>query len=280
MVRVAPFLLVLCLALALGCQLPEPGPVPWDPLEAGLELGTFPFPVPAERGDSQIRVLRIDPQRFRLKLCSASAPGQGKNLTARDWALTKNLVAVINAGMYGTDESTAVSMLKSRQHTNNPRLTRDKAVLVFDPLKSGLPPVQIIDREFQDFARLSSQYGSFVQSIRMISLERKNVWSPQPRRYSNAAVGMDRSGKVLFIHTRSPYSTHDLANRLLDLPLAIRNAMYLEGGPAAQLFIRTRRGDLEFNGLPEIGLFEESENPPGTPIPNVLGLVRSHRSKP
>lgn len=265
--------LVLGLALLLGCQAPEPAPDPWSALQPGLDLGSFPLPVPGERGDSLVHVLRIDPSRFRLELLSASAPGQGKNLTAREWADAHNLVAAINAGMFGADETTAVSMLKSRDHVNNPRLTRDKAVLVFDPMTAEVPPVQIVDREFQDFERIASSYRSFVQSIRMISLKGKNVWSPQPRRYSNAALAIDRGGKVLFIHASTPYSTHDLATFLLELPLGIRNAMYLEGGPPAQLFVRTRLRDLEFTGLPEVGLFDEPSTPPGTPIPNVLGIV-------
>lgn len=272
--------LVAALALAGVGLIAAAGPSPkpaqnaWEVLEPGLELGVFPAPRPASAGDSRVRALRIDPARFRLKLLNASAPGQGKPLTARDWCLRNDLVAAINASMYQKDLRTSVSLMRTRGHVNNSHLSKDKAVLAFDPKSDGAPPVKLIDRGCEDFAAWKDRYTTLVQNIRMISCDRKNVWSRQPVQWSIAAIGLDRQGRVLFLHSRSPYSPHDLINILLDLPLDLAGAMYVEGGPEAQLFVRSGKRETELVGSYETGFFESDTNDHAWPVPNVIGVVR------
>ena len=252
----------------------ENGGSAWHVVEPGLELGTFAAPTPAAAGDSLIRVLRIDPRRFELRLLNASAPNQGQRLTAREWSLRNDLVAAINASMYQSDYRTSVSLMTASRHTNNPRLSRDKAVLAFDRRDDTVPVAQIIDRQEQDFESLRARYATLVQSIRMVSLTGANVWSQQPTRWSTSAIGMDRRGRVLFIHVRSAYSTHDLINMLLALPIELRNAMYTEGGPEAQLYVRGGETEFEFIGAHDNPLLDANVNTGAWPVPNVVGVAR------
>ena len=106
--------------------------------------------------------------------------------------------------MYQEDYRTSVSLMKTRAHVNHPRVSKDKAVLAFDPIARGVPPVRIIDRECEDLERVRRSYGTLVQSIRLVSCDRRNVWEPSPRRVSMAAIGVDGKGRVLFIHARKP----------------------------------------------------------------------------
>jgi hypothetical protein len=247
--------------------------VGWRRLETGLELGTFAAPRPSRSGDSLIRIVRIDPRHFALRLLNASAPGEGTLLTPGEWARRHDLVAAINASMYQTDYRTSVSLMRTGDHVNNPRLSKDRAVLAFDPLDDGLPPVQIIDRECQDFDSLRGRYTTLVQSIRMISCERGNVWSPQDRSFSTAAIGVDGEGRVLFIHVRSPYATHDLIAMLLELPINLRRAMYTEGGSEAQLYLRAGGEEHQFAGMSDV-IGDGEGKARGRPVPNVVGVVR------
>jgi hypothetical protein len=246
----------------------------WAELEAGLELGTFASPRPSEVGDSLVRVLRIDPGRFELRLMNASAAGDGLPLTARQWCDRHGLVAAINPSMYQQDHRTSVSLMRTSTHVNNPRQSKDMTVLAFEPLSGAVPPVAIIDRECDDLDALRSRYGTLIQSIRMISCNGRNVWAQQPRRWSTAAIALDRAGRVLFIHVRSPYSTHDLIEILRALPLDIDRAMYAEGGPEAQLFVRSGEKEHEFVGSFETGFLEGDDNRMAWPVPNVVGVLR------
>lgn len=251
-----------------------PSAVTWELLEPGLELGTAQSPIPSDAGDSRIHILRIDPTRFELQLLNSSASPDRSPLTARQWSLQHHLVAAINASLYQTDQRTSIALMKSRLHTNNPRLSKHNAVLLFDRLDDGVPPVQIVDRTCRDLADLQGRYGAMVQSIRMVSCKRANVWSQQPEnKWSAAAIGIDQQGTLLFIHVRSPLSTHDLIDSLLALPLGLREAMYVEGGPEAQLYVNAGGRELELVGS-HGSSFAGIENTYALPIPNVVGVRR------
>ena len=253
-------------------SLDQPGS--WQVLEPGLEWCSFDLQQKSSLGDSRARVLRIDPAYFDFRLMNASAPGEGKPLTAREWCLEGGLVAAINASMYQADHRRSVALMRTRHHVNNPTLSSDNAVFAFDADSDSLPPVQIIDRQCQDFHTLSQHYGTLVQNIRMISCTGRNVWSQQPRRWSTAAIATDTGGRVLFIHVRSPYSTHDLIVNLLQLPLELKRAMYVEGGPESQLYVRSGTLALELMGSYETGFMESDTNTVAWPVPNVIGIAR------
>ena len=247
----------------------------WQPLEPGLDLGTFIAPQKSQHGESKVRILRIDPNHFDFRVLNASHAADGQSKTAKEWLYSGGLVAAINPSMYQKDMKTSVSLMKNRHHTNHPRLSKDKMLLAFDP-KPGesLPSVQLVDRDCDDFNALEPRYGSWVQSIRMLSCKGQNVWAQQNKRWSIAAIGTDTQGKILFIHARSPYSVHDFVKILKALPIDIARAMYAEGGPEAQLAIMHGREVLEFVGSFESGYHEDDTNVAAWPIPNVVGIVR------
>jgi hypothetical protein len=164
--------------------------------------------------------------------------------------------------------------MRTKDHTNNPRLSKDMTILAFDRQSASVPRVKIIDRQCEDFQSWKQKYGTFVQSIRMISCTGKNVWKPQARRWSTSAIGVDQQDKVLFIHVRALYSTHDLINILKKLPLNISRAMYTEGGPQAQLYVNSGNNELELTGSYETGSNEANEGSISWPLPNVLGISK------
>ncbi|WP_242352531.1 phosphodiester glycosidase family protein [Anaeromyxobacter sp. SG64] len=275
-------------ALLLSLSSPParaPGPPPAPPapragdaaqggfrvLEPGLELGQFAGPA-AEGRAQPIAIVRIDPARFELRLLNASAPGEGSLRSARAWAARAGAAAAINASMYQQDYRTSVSLMRTRQHVNQRRVSRDRSVLAFDPLERGAAPVRLIDRDCDDLETVAKAYGTLVQSIRLVSCDRRNVWAPSQRRFSAAAIGMDGKGRVLFIHARTPWPVYDLVNALLALPIDLRQAMYVEGGPEAQLYVRGGGGEHEW-----VGGFEhlpQADNHEPWPVPNVVAAVR------
>jgi len=250
----------------------------WQILEPGLEFGVFLSPRASETGDSRIRVLRIDPERFEFRLLNASSPGQNQLLTAKRWSQQNDLVAAINASMYQKDYQSSVSLMRTKAHINNPRLSRDKTILAFDRETPDVPLLKIIDRQCENFDDWKYKYYTFVQSIRMISCKGNNVWRQQSQKWSTAAIGIDDEGRGLFIHVRSPYSTHDLIDILMELPLRISRAMYAEGGREAQLYVRSGDHEYELVGSYGTGFGESNDNRYATPIPNVVGIAR--RKKP
>ena len=246
----------------------------WRNLEKGLDIGIFPAPKKSTVGDSLIRILRADIASFGLRLLNASSEDQGKRLSVKNWVKKNGLVAAINASMYQKNMMSSVSYMKNGQHTNNTWVSKDKTFLAFNPIKKNSISVRIIDRDCDDFQSLRKQYDTLVQSIRMISCHRENMWEQQKNIWSIAAIGMDHQGRILFIHVRSPYSSHDLIDMLLELPIGLKQTMYVEGGADAQLYINTGKEEHEFIGSYSTGSREHNKNTFSHPIPNVLGLVR------
>lgn len=242
----------------------------WEKLEKGLEYGVFHSLGNKNCDTACIHIFRIDPDRFEFRLLNTSASEQGELHSARQWCEKEKLVAAINASMYQTDYRSSVSLMKTRRHINNPRLSKDKTVLVFDRLDKGVPKVQIIDRECDDFDALKEKYATQVQSIRMISCKGKNVWSPNQEPWSVAAIGVDRKGRILFIHVTTPHTVHALINSLQALSIGIERAMYVEGGSEAQLYVQSGDRTYEFAGMFTGGGIPME----ASAIPNVIGVVR------
>lgn len=274
-----PFLVTAAATIAValsGAAGPVAPAARWDALEPGLEVTELAGPA-GTTGDGKITVVRIDPARFDLRLLNASAPGEGTLRTAKGWATRAGAVAAINASMYQGDYRTSTGLMRTRAHVNQARVSREKAVLAFDALAPGVPPVRMIDRSCEDLEKIAKGYGTLIQSIRMISCDRKNVWAPSDRRFSTAAIGVDGKGRVLFIHARSPWRVYDLVNALLALPLDLRQAMYVEGGPEAQLWAGAGGREIERVGGFESAFGEATDNRDAWPIPNAIAAVRRPR---
>lgn len=252
---------------------PEPPP-DWVPLAAGLDLGTFAGPHRSSHGDSLVTVLRIDPAHWDLRLLNASASKDGASNTVRDWiAKTDGAVAGINASMFHHGGA-SVSLMRTRDHVNSKTLTKDNAILAFDPLSAALPPVRILDRTCENTTALMGSYGSLVQSIRMIDCEGDTTWAKQDKKWSTAAIGLDKEGRVLFVHARSPWAVHDLVERLRELPLGLTRLQYAEGGPEATLFVKVGGREIEKIGSYETGFNENDDNAAPWPVPNVVAVVK------
>lgn len=244
-----------------------------QPLDTGLEVGTYLASEPSAVGDRKITVVRIDPAYWQFSLLTARLQG-GRARTAKQWATDFKQTAVVNAGMFQMDGLTNVGYMKCGTQINNPRFNDDNTLIAFEPDDVALPRFQIIDRECQDWKTLVTKYRFVTQGIRMVDCKRTNRWAEQPRKWSMVVMGMDKAGRALMIFCRSPYSVHTFIDMLLALDIDLRRAMYLEGGPEASLYLKTP--DCEFDGYGsfETGFFESDDNDRAWPIPNVIGISK------
>ena len=229
-------------------------PLSWRVLQPGVELATI----------NKLYVVRVTPAQARLTVALASETKSAPQ-TAAEWCRSANLAVAINAGMFQSDGRSNVGYLRHGTHLNNPRWNDYRSVLAVHP------SVLWIDRD-QKGDDLS-KYDIVVQNLRLITKTRKNVWAPSARRWSEAAVAIDSSGRLLFLFTRTPFTMHDFNELLLKLPLDVAGAMHVEGGPEASLSIHVKGFDLDLAGSYETGFLENDTNARQWPIPNVLGVI-------
>ncbi len=247
----------------------------WTTLAPGMELGSFAANKPSPVGDLRITILRIDPKLWELVLIGKSWNGESENLTARDWCEKHKLTAAINAGMFGADHTTHVGYLGSKGHVNSGHVNKYMSVAAFDPKRrKGLPEFGIFDLDDPSVTMdtILGDFFSVVQNLRLIKRPGENRWSQQDKMWSEAALGEDSSGRVLFIFSRSPFTMHDFNRELLSLGIGLVAAQHLEGGPEAQLYLRIGNVTHEMFGSYETSFRENDGNAAPWPIPNVLGV--------
>lgn len=259
----------------------------WTELEPGLHMASFPVSITDISGDSftqedGLTVLRIQPAHYEFVLLTSSE--KGIQLTPAQWAEQNNLIAVINASMYLPDNRKSTGYLRNGDHINNDYINkRFGSFFVASPiihptaLSNGtipsvakLPPAAILDKQADDWESMIPQYRIVVQNFRMINASLVPLWPEAGDEFSVAAIAMDNTQAILFIHCRPAVTVRDLTELLLDLPLGLQRAMYVEGGPQASLHIRTGNLRKTWSGRHAGDFWSGTRTE--WPLPNVLGI--------
>ena len=239
----------------------------WKRLQGGVEYAAL------GEADQRLHVVRIDPNRAPLVAAMAKA-GDKQPHTAARWCRERGLVVAINLGMYQIDHLTNVGHAHAPGHVNNGHWSsKYKSVLAFAPGKKALPGAVLLDLDVDGSKERVADYGAAVQNLRLIRAPGQNAWARQERRWSEAAVAMDKQGRILFLFSRHPYCMHDFNAKVLALPLGITTAMHVEGGPEASLSIHGGGIDLDLDGSYETSFNENDDEAKQWPIPNVLGVA-------
>jgi hypothetical protein len=271
---IIPIAIVICVAVLCLETVAETRV--WQRLDEGLFLGEFDPKKKSKIRNQKITVIKVAPEYYSFKLLSASEHG-GRSRTAKQWCKEFGLVGAINASMYQrADRLKSTGYMKNYKHINNPYVNRYfGSLMLFNPVGRSLPKVQILDlRNQKNWKNLAKDYNTAVQNYRMITNGQKMGWPQQARIYSTAAISTDRDDNVLFILSRTPYSTHDLIHILLSLPINIKNAMYVEGGRQASLYFRIGEKEINRRGGFEIPYREHEDTGLARTLPNVIGVAR------
>ncbi len=245
---------------------------PWRTVAKGTKYRVYTDFGSSGISDRRLHVVRVTPRKARISAFAKSKIG-GPSRTAKEWCEKENLAVVINAGMYREDHSTHVGYFRDSGHVNAAKFaSKYHSALVFGPLAKSLRAADIVDIETPEDRDALKRYRTVVQNLRLIQGSGKNVWKRQPRQWSEAAVAVDKKGRLLFVFSRSPYSMHDFNRQLLQLPLGVERAQHLEGGPEASLSIHGGGVHVDLNGSFETGFVENDDELWQWPIPNIIGV--------
>ncbi len=254
------------LVMAIVASTPSPTAQDWQTLANGVEHRPLKVIRSPKHGDGILHVVRIDPAKAKLEVRSASAM-DGTNRTAGRWADSFKYVAVINAGMYETDFSTHTGYLRFGSHFNNKKwMGKYKSLLIIDPDQGA---------RIEDALTIPHDIGrhrAAVQNLRLIAGPGRNVWTKNRRKWSEAAVAMDRKGRILFLFSRTPFSMWRFNEILLASDLQVTHAQHVEGGPEASLSVRGRGLQLDLSGSYETGFNENDRNQAQWKLPNVIAV--------
>jgi hypothetical protein len=100
--------------------------------------------------------------------------------------------------MFASDYKTHLGYMRSGAQVNNSHPNAYQSVAAFEPRDSqSLPRFRIFDLDtsgihFQDILQ---DYTSVLQNLRLVKRPGLNQWSPQGRKWSEAALGEDEAGR-------------------------------------------------------------------------------------
>jgi len=277
--RILPGIVLLLMLLSAysGNRAVLPSGIKWEVLGQGLAVTNVPGPHISKYADSRVTVVKIDPAFYTFDL-AVSSESDSLQRTIKEWCELENFDGAINAGMYSLiDHVSGVGYMQHYSHINNPVIKENfNAMVVFNTSDSLLPPFQIVDMVNQDWKTIVPKYHCCFQSIRMIDNNTIPVyWKPKRvQRCSMTLLATDKSGNVLFLFARSPYTANEMTKFMLAAGLDIRTAMYLEGGPEASMYVKSPG-----NEMIKFGSFVSYSNPNDDNLelrkmPNVLGFKR------
>ncbi|HTJ40879.1 MAG TPA: phosphodiester glycosidase family protein [Kofleriaceae bacterium] len=226
------------------------------------------------RADACMDLVRIDLADYQLEILAAAREGAAR--PAPRWADDFGLVAVINLAMFKDDGAPVALAIDSRGALNARDNPPFGGFLAFDPVDPRDPPVTVAGRSCAGFEldALKRRYRGVVQSYRMLDCDGGAIAWKDAKRYSAAAVGVDRDGRLVLVHVRAPFTMKALSAALAKPELRLQGAIFVEGGPEASLVVRADR-TLERVGSFETSFLESDENQRFWDLPNVLGVARA-----
>jgi hypothetical protein len=256
-------------------------------VEAQRETGAAPEGITLERVRASIApsggarrhpitLVRFDLSLYRPRLFTARAHGGSRTLDR--WVRDRSLVAGINAAMYEPDGRATGYMVREDVEESPLDDLRFGGFFAFDRHETVAPlpeAVAMFGRDCPgfDLAGIRARYGTVVSNYRLLDCDGRSIAWVDPDRYSAAAMGMDREGRLVLVHSRTPYRMRELSEMLASPDLGLRQLVFVEGGPEATLIVET--GSLHVR---EVGL--RRDLPPGIEgddsslwsLPNIVGI--------
>lgn len=248
-----------------------PCPTDLHALGTGLTVERWPIAaVPAAGGPPCVDVVRADATRFALRVLSTADEVGARN--APDWRDAFHLAAVTNAGMFhASGKPVGMIVIEGTvRSADNPKMS---GYLAWDPVNATDPPIQLAGRDCPDFdlAALRARYHSIIQSYRLLGCTGEALPWKDPKQYSAAAIGLDRLGRIVFLHARAAVTMAELSRSLATHDLV--GALFLEGGPEASLVAGGPDAELARVGSYETHFVENDSNLAFWNLPNVIALL-------
>ena len=156
-------------------------------------------------------------------------------------------LGLINASMFKKDYLTSVAYMRDGEYFNNKvHVEKYSGLFVFNPKDSNLKPFDIIEKPLAPkWQSLIENYNTVIENYRTIS-NGKNLWTSNKRHKFMFQLGINNKDQLVLIsyESRVGRSVKEFNEKVLELPLGIVSAVYLDGGPHGILQVK-QKGQLK-----------------------------------
>ena len=241
------------------------GSVPrWRELSPGLEFAIFRGEPYCRRGSAAIAVLRMDPERVRLRVRHYTQNTNPEPLDVVQWQRLTRAAAVFNAGQFYPDWR-YMGLLASGGHWFSDRAHQGyHAVLVADRHGPG-EGARVIDLAATPSAPESLAWNEVAQSFMLFDSTGTLRVRRSERIANRTVVAEDRQGRLVVLVSEGSYTLADFAFVLQKSPLQLRRAMSMDGGREAELVVT--RGDFRYASFGKWESTDEHASAPAASVP-------------
>ena len=210
----------------------------WKELAPGLEFGMLHGEPYCRRGSAAIAVLRMDPERVKLRVHHYTQNRDKRLLDVVEWQRHTRAVAVFNAGQFYPDFrymgllASGGRWLSKRPHPGY------QALLVADPLRDEeRSSARVLDLSGESNDPDSVPWREVAQSFMLFDSTGTLRVRRSERIANRTAVGEDRIGRLLIMVSEGSYTLADFAHVLQKSRLHLTHAMSMDGGREAELVV-------------------------------------------
>ena len=260
----------------------------WRAISPGVEFAMLRGEPWCRRGSSAVAVLRLDPARATLRVMHYTLVAAKRPLDIVEWQRETQAVAVFNAGQFYPNWSYMGLLISSGRMVSDDLHPEFKAALVAGPAKARegararestrtrepavTRAIRILDLTLDPLDPQAPGWREVAQSFMLIDRQGGVRVRKTDRVANRTVVAEDRRGRILVFTTEGGYTLWDFAAFLKHTPLAVAQAMVMDGGYEAELCVRTR--DFRYASFGRWDDRHEDSDTPGarTPLPAVIAV--------
>ena len=246
----------------------------WKPLLSGLDLLEINAYTKPYVEDGKLTIIRIQPALFNFRLISTTETKLTK--PGQYWVESLGLNMLFNAGMYNLKDGRSHRyFMKNYKHLNNSNLSvTTNGIIAFNRKNESVPTFGLYDLTKSDWEMIDTSYNTIIQGLRMIDGDGCPVyWNDRVQSCSMIIIAQDRESNIYVIFSKTPFTQNQMIDNLLNLPIALINAVYLEGGSRSNLIVSTTKFKMKRVGSFGSDINSYNKNSTFFPFPNFIGLT-------
>lgn len=215
---------------------------PWVKIDEGFEFKSMQLEGDPYESPLKLKIVRVSLDKFQVRVLDARPFGAGR-LAVKDLAQKAQALAAVNGGFFQPDYRPLGLMIVDGKEVN-PLRSADWGIFL---IQDNLPRI-IHTREYVSNGKISQalQVGPrLVVNGRELRMKKQMA--------KRSAVGVTTRDKVILLNTNdTDVYAQDLA-RIFYLPeseggLECRDALTLDGGPSAQMYVEYKSLKLDIPG--------------------------------
>lgn len=249
----------------------------WRTIHAGIELTQYKVNKYIRFGPSEVVAVRFEPEKYDLVPYSYREKEFEKKMSINGWAESiPDALVLINSGQFYPDDNYIGLQIKNGVNLGTKIHPNWKAFLLSGGKPGDLTAKQtvIVDSNRSAIDPENTGYRYILQSFMLLDKNGVPRVKKTRRLASRTVIAEDGQGRMLVFFVPGACTLYELALLIKESNLSVQEAMCMDGGFEAQIYVRKNSGDLVLFGSWVVNEEKQyNQNLFRLPLPAVLALM-------